>query len=136
MGTQATDKIETTNVGIQFTVPDETWTINAGVLVSSHDNDGVASDQNGSTLINNGNIISGSYFGVDFTGLNATIVNNAGHNIASLYGIRSFSGEATITNHGALEGYQYYGILFDSGSEKVVLNNDGTIYGRQAGVVM
>ena len=49
MGTQSTDKLETTNIGILFTVADEMWTINPGIFVSSQAAIAVESGQSGST---------------------------------------------------------------------------------------
>jgi Ca2+-binding RTX toxin-like protein len=136
MGIASTDTIETTNPGINYTSPDETWVIEPGILVSSRDNDGVRSSQSGSKLINNGNIHSGSAWGVLFTGNNSAITNNSGRNIAGLTdGIFLIGDHATVTNHGTVIGYLSDGIVFDSGSNHIVLNNDGEIYGPAGGVI-
>ena len=57
-------------------------------------------------MINNGNIVSGDEFAVNFTGDRASVTNNAGHQIASQYGIRLYY-SGTITNHGTVLGYAY-----------------------------
>jgi Ca2+-binding RTX toxin-like protein len=135
MGIQSTDKNETTDPGILYTLPDETWTINSGVVVSSLDNAGVFSDLSGSTLLNNGNIFAGTTFGVDFTGADSAITNNRGHSITGLTdGIVLNSDGATVTNHGRVYGIQIAGLFYDVDSKHVVLNNDGEIYGRDIGV--
>jgi Ca2+-binding RTX toxin-like protein len=131
---QPTDITETTNVGITYASNNDSWTINTGIIVSSSDNIGVLSNKNGSTLINKGNIFSGSLVGVYFNGNNSHITNNSGHNIAGPQGIFDGSDGATVTNHGTLTGYDFDGIAFGPTSNHVVLNNDGEIYGRLAGV--
>ena len=137
MGTQSTDKLETTNIGILFTVADEMWTINPGIFVSSQAAIAVESGQSGSTLINNGNILSGSSVGVLFFGANSAITNNLAHFIAgNTFGISVAGDGATITNHGTVVGYQSYGIDLAFDFNHVVVNNDGEIYGRDKGVRM
>jgi hypothetical protein len=77
--TQSTDITETTNVGIPYANDSDSWTIDTGFIVCSTDNIGVFSDKNGSTLINNGNIFSGSLVGVYSSGSASVITNNSGH---------------------------------------------------------
>jgi hypothetical protein len=135
--TQSTDITETTNVGIPYANDSDSWTIDTGFIVCSTDNIGVFSDKNGSTLINNGNIFSGSLVGVYSSGSASVITNNSGHSIAGQQsGIFDDSDGATVTNHGTLTGYDFSGVAFGPTSNQVVLNNDGKIYGRDAGVAM
>jgi hypothetical protein len=122
-------------IGIAYGGADDSWTINLGVFVGSQSNVGIKSTFNDSTLINNGNIFSGSTFGVDFLGNNSVITNNAGHSIAGRsIGIDVGGDGATITNHGSVAGNSGPGIFFGGFSNHVVLNNDGEIYGVDKGV--
>jgi hypothetical protein len=134
MGIQSTDIFKTDgSPGIEYMAADETWTINAGV-VGSRDSYGVHSSWERSTLINNGNIFSGSLEGVLFTSGGGRITNNAGASIAGHGGISFYGNDGIISNHGAVTGYLSAGILLGDFARNVVLNNDGEIYGRSAGV--
>ena len=53
------DKFTTTSPAIQYSIADETWTVESGWVVFMSSTDAVHSDLAGSVLINNGNIISG-----------------------------------------------------------------------------
>jgi len=133
---QPTDVFKTDGtIGIAYGGDNESWTINLGVFVGSQSNVGIKSTFNDSALINNGNIFSGSTFGVDFLGNNSVITNNAGHSIAGRsIGIDVGGDGATITNHGSVAGNSGPGIVFGGFSNHVVLNNDGEIYGVDKGV--
>src|SRR4051812_20569211 len=108
MGAISSDTFTTSSPAIQYTTADETWTVETGWLVFTSSNDAVNSSVAGSVLINDGNIISGGLFAVNFTGDRASVTNNAGRLIASQTGIRLFE-SGTITNHGTVLGYGYYG---------------------------
>lgn len=69
-----------------------------------------------------------------FTSGGGRITNNAGASIAGHGGISFYGDDGIISNHGAVTGYLSAGILLGDFARNVVLNNDGEIYGRSAGV--
>ncbi|MGH6735044.1 MAG: calcium-binding protein [Methyloceanibacter sp.] len=136
MPTVTVDIFETTNHGLEYSGPAETWTIDTGVLVASQEMDGVVSEQDGSTLINNGYIFGGN-IGARFDNPNATITNNAGYSIVGLVaGIVANDANATIFNHGLVSGSSQFGIFASNGATNFALTNSGEVYGRQGGVAI
>jgi hypothetical protein len=131
-----TDQIQTfPNIpGYDYKVADMSVTVDFAVLVYSGDYYGVRSNQDSSTLVNDGYIFSVFRSGVYFNGGGDVIVNNADGTIRGNLGIDvdGISGE-TITNHGKVVGFAS-GVLFDFHSEHVVLANDGDIYGGEVGI--
>ena len=73
MPTQSNDIFNTATDGIDFTADAQTWTIAAGVVVSSTQLDGVVNNFSNSTLLNFGQVFSGAFTGVVFTFDNGTI---------------------------------------------------------------
>ncbi|MGH6737312.1 MAG: calcium-binding protein [Methyloceanibacter sp.] len=132
--TLTTDVVDPAADAIQYIANNIQLTIAPGIRVGSSAGDGIESMQNGSTLINNGNIFGFEFVGVRFSGDNATIVNNAGRGIEGrLGGISLTSDGAAVTNHGNVVGHQGGGIQFGPYSGDV-LTNFGVIYGQDNGI--
>jgi Ca2+-binding RTX toxin-like protein len=116
-----------------------TYTIAPDVLVGSSSNDGVFSDWGGSTLVNNGTILSGNALnsGVHFSGALTHITNNLG---ASVHGgfagilIDGIAVVAVVTNHGNVTSSAGAGIFYGFDSSQVALSNDGDMYGKFGGI--
>lgn len=128
----ASDEVEPTVApAIEYGNPNISVIIVSTVLVSAPNSAAILSNEDGSSLINNGNITG--TLGVQFSGNDSTIINNASRTIAgNFYGIGATGSGVTLTNHGDVAGYQDAGISF--GSNAALLNNDGEIYGREDGV--
>ncbi|MGH6736870.1 MAG: hypothetical protein ACRECX_12475 [Methyloceanibacter sp.] len=123
------------NNAVEYGAANITLTILAGALVRSGAQSGVFSDTSGSTLINNGNIVSDDDVAVFFESDDGVIVNNAGRNIiGGTDGIVLNSSDPTITNHGKVIGLQSDGIAFAASSSGSELNNTGEVYGQDSGV--
>src|SRR5689334_23211587 len=124
--TQDTDRLVTGNPGIAFTGNSDTWIISPGVLVASSDQDGVDSQQNASSLFNNGSILSGARDGtaVDFIGGDGFVSNAAAARIIGAdNGVVVDGIVASIENKGSILGLTNVGVGFDSASDDVTLNN-------------
>jgi Ca2+-binding RTX toxin-like protein len=124
-----THQFDAVNQAIVYGAPNLKVTIDDGISVISFGDYGIESTENGSALINNGNIF-GDEAGVSFQGDDASIVNNIGRSIAGYHdGIRFEGDGARLTNHGAVSGHMNDGVHFYTTSNDVILNNDGTIFG-------
>jgi hypothetical protein len=131
------DQAPASGAAISYGAASITVTIDTDVLVFSRDNTAVSSTENGSALINNGNMIGGD--GVFFNGTNGSITNNAGHSIAGVFDAIFLDGDgATVTNHGTLTGLNLFasGISVSTSGDHIVIINDGDIFGRGAGIFM
>ena len=117
-----------------YLLDDHQVTIADGIVVTSSDGNGVFSLKSGSKLINNGNIHSGAGNGIAFSGAGSSILNNAGHSIVGSAGVFFTQSGHTLTNHGRIIGFDNVGVGCDSQADGVVVNNDGEIYGRDAGI--
>jgi Ca2+-binding RTX toxin-like protein len=125
------------NPGIVFTGESQTWTISPDVLVSASDQDGVDSQHGGSSLFNNGSILSGAADGtaVFFIGDTSLISNAEGARIIGAdKGVAVGGNIASIDNQGSILGLTGVGVGFDDGSNHVTLANSGSIFGRIDGV--
>ena len=134
--TQSTDVFADADPGITFDA-DQTWTIASGVLVSSAREDGVFSDQDNSTLFNNGAVFSGaeSGDGVFLGGGGSAVTNAAGARIiAADDGVTMGGQGAVVTNQGAIEGLGDIGVYFVTHADDFLLNNSGSIFGREEAV--
>ncbi len=108
---------DTTGAGTQitFTTSNETWTVDAGVLVASTGSDAAHSDFGGSTLLNYGTIVSATLSSVDLFGPNATVFNAAfGSIIGYQVGLDMDESGQNITNKGTIIGQIVNGVEFDS----------------------
>ncbi len=133
MNEQATDVFNGADPGIMFDNDNETWTIDAGVLVSSQASAGVFSDHANSIVDNIGTVLTAAEFdaGVEFTGDSGLILNEAGARIiGAAEGVLVEGNSETIENHGSIRGLADIGVLFGISSNRVTLTNDGTIFGR------
>jgi Ca2+-binding RTX toxin-like protein len=131
------DLAPATGNAIEYGADSVTLTIGAGFGIRSQDQIAIfsASSNALSTLINNGNILSASIWAVEFDGATGSIINNAGHSIIGWsIGIALLGNGATVTNHGTISGLTNVGVHGATISNDVVLNNDGNVYGRFAGV--
>jgi Ca2+-binding RTX toxin-like protein len=110
-------------------------TILDNIAVVSLNDYAVFSDRLGSVLFNNGSVLSAVAVGGRFEGDSSSITNNAGHSITGLTdGINFLGNGATLNNHGTVSGLTGDGVLASALSSSVVLNNDGDIAGRAAGI--
>src|SRR5258708_7160240 len=101
MPTQSSDVIPTaTDDGIDFTLPNQTWAIDPGIIVYSPIKLGVFSGLVGSTLINNGIIKNGTgLIGASFGGAGAAITNNSGAEIlGGSFGLVVHADDVAINN--------------------------------------
>src|SRR5262249_24550095 len=80
---QERDLFKDADAAIAFRQANQTWTITEAVLVSSSKNNGVFSEFDDSTLVNNGNILSGAAnaAGVEMIGADSLVSNAAGARI-------------------------------------------------------
>jgi hypothetical protein len=123
--------------GYSYTANGDMVTITAGVLVGSVQGQGVVCDSvySGATLSNSGNILSGSFYGVNFMGDNGRIENSkSGHVFGNYSGITAGGDVEVIINHGKVFGLGGAGIMMSGGSNHVSVSNDGEIYGLHRGI--
>ena len=120
--------------GITFDTPDETWTISAGVLVSSGNDSGVFGELGAQSLFNHGSIVSAVEFfgaGVEMLGDNSFIENAAGARIIGAgFGVIIDGVTAGVVNQGTILGLTRMGVEFNERSGNVTLTNSGSIFGR------
>jgi Ca2+-binding RTX toxin-like protein len=138
MHTQTTDVYNTTADGLDISSAGFqhplTWTIAAGILVSSTEGFGVYSDRQGSTLFNFGQVFAGANDGVLFLDDDGIIVNKPSAAITAQYiGVAVDGNHETIDNLGSITGLTL-GVAFYSGSNNTSLTNHGSIYGHLVGV--
>ncbi len=125
--------------GIAFTVDDEQWTIETGVVVASADSDAVLSMFRLSTLINHGAILSTGQFnaGVDLAG-DSNLLTNAedGSVTGALIGVVLDGADDRIDNQGAIRGLALNGVDFAPDAVGATLANHGSIFGGEFGVAV
>ncbi len=135
--TQSIDLFRFDTPGIAFDTTDETWTVAATVVVSSGLADGVHSDFAGSTLINQGSIVSAdeSGAGVTINGNQSHVANRAGATIiGGETGVDVDADMVAIDNQASIAGLAAYGIELDLGSLHTTVTNRGSLSGGIAGI--
>jgi Ca2+-binding RTX toxin-like protein len=140
-----TQRIQDTDVfaadipAITIAEPDQTWTIIAGVLVSSARNNAVFGRLDSQTLFNFGNILSGSpdAAAVNLSGDHSAVTNGVGARIIGVdIGVLADGNTASVVNQGSIDGITGVGAVFGASSSNVALTNSGTIHGRFEGVAV
>jgi Ca2+-binding RTX toxin-like protein len=121
---------------LDFKFDDEKLTITNNLIIQS-DQYGIYSNKLDSDLVNGGNVISGSFVGVYFTGDNGRIINTARGLISgSASGVvMQGAGSQSFNNSGKVIGAEFYGVRFDANAQSVVMNNRGYIIGGDFGVI-
>ena len=135
--TQDRDVFADFDPGITFDTPDETWTISAGVLVSSGNEAGCSASSapnRSSTRAALFRPILGA--AVEMLGDDSFIANAAGARIIGAgFGVIVDGVTAGVVNQGSLLGLTRIGVEFNDQSGNVTLTNSGSIFGRSLGIV-
>src|SRR5262249_42705234 len=106
------DSYNPSGVGFNFAPVPETTTVATGVMVGSPNFYGVASGSLHSTLINEGNIVSGVNAGVAFYGAYGSVTNGVGALISGVQGAFLDGGNRqTFTNDGMVIGSKIGGVF-------------------------
>src|SRR5262249_19916868 len=99
---------------------------------------GVVGDFDENHLVNKGSILSDARGlpAIALGGEHTSILNADGARIIGAEtGINLDGADETLANHGAISGLSSNGVEVDFGADDILLSNDGTISGRDNGVI-